>query len=259
MKINIYNQPVPWATYRAELIGTGILVAVGLSIVILSFGQGSPIIQLIPNAGLRRLITGFLFGCTGGLIAISPIGKESGAHINPAVTFGFWLMSKIRVNHAMGYVFAQILGAMLGALPLVAWGVMGRSIDFGATLPGTSYGIGWALIGEMLTTFILIFGLFFFLQHRYLRSFTPAIFPFLYAIMVFAEANVSGTSTNPARSFGPALISGNWHAWWVYWLGPFMGVLLAVGTYQITGRHLSDITVAKLHHFEHDRYGIFHL
>ena len=159
----------------------------------------------------------------------------------------------------MGYVFAQILGAMLGSLPLVAWGVMGRSIDFGATLPGTSYGIGWALIGEMLTTFILIFGLFFFLQHRYLKSFTPAIFPFLYAIMVFAEANVSGTSTNPARSFGPALISGNWHAWWVYWLGPFMGVLLAVGTYQITGRHLSDITVAKLHHFEHDRYGIFHL
>ena len=257
MRINIHNQPVPWALYRAELIGTGLLVGVGLSIVILSFGQGSPIIQLIPSAGLRRLITGFLFGTTGGLIALSPLGKESGAHINPAVTFGFWLMKKIRAFHAMGYVFAQMLGAMLGALPLAAWGVMGRSIDFGATLPGAA-GTCWALLGEVATTFILIFGLFFFLQHRRLKSFTPAIFPFMYAMMVFAEANVSGTSTNPARSFGPALISGNWNAWWVYWIGPFFGVLLAVGTYRITGRFWSNIAVAKLYYFEHDRYDIFH-
>ncbi|HUW50869.1 MAG TPA: aquaporin [Sulfuricella sp.] len=243
--------------FGAELIGTALLVAVGLSIVILDFGQGSPVVRLLPSAGWRRLITGFLFGTTGALIALSPLGKESGAHINPVVTLAFWLMGKLRARHVLVYVFAQLTGAVAGAVPLLAWGAMGRSIAFGATLPGAAYGTGWALLGETAATFALIFGLLFFLQHRRLRSFTPALFPFLYAAMVFVEANVSGTSTNPARSFGPAIISGNWHAWWVYWLGPLLGALLGVAVYRLAGRHWSTIAVAKLHHFEHDRYGVF--
>ena len=75
--------------------------------------------------------------------------------------------------------------------------------------------------------------------------------------MVFAEASVSGTSTNPARSFGPALISGDWQAWWVYWLGPLLGTLLGVAMLRLTGRHRWDTVVAKLYHFRHDRYGVF--
>ena len=255
--MDIRNQSIPWLLLGAELIGTALLVGVGLSIVILAFGQGSPIVQFIPDAGGRRLITGFLFGTTGALIALSPLGKESGAHINPAVTLGFWLMGKLRARHAMGYVLAQISGAVVGAVPLLAWGAMGRSIAFGATQPGAAYGAGWALLGEIATTFALIFGLFYFLQHRRLRAFTPALFPFLYALMVFVEADVSGTSTNPARSFGPAVISGDWQAWWVYWLGPLLGTLLAVAVYRLGGRRWSTIAVAKLHHFEHDRYGVF--
>lgn len=251
------GRPFPWMLYGAELIGTAVLVAVGLSIVILNFGQGSPVIRLLPDAGARRLITGFLFGTTGALIALSPIGKESGAHINPAVTLGFWLMGKLKARHMPGYMLAQLAGAAVGALPLLAWGEMGRSIDFGATFPNAAYGMGWALLGETVTTFALIFGLFFFLQHRRLRNFTPALFPFLYAAMVFVEANVSGTSTNPARSFGPSLISGDWHGGWVYWLGPLLGTLFGVMIFKMTGRHWSKIPVAKIHHFEHDRYGVF--
>lgn len=244
--------------YGAELMGTALLVAVGLSIVILAFGHGSPVVRLLPDAGWRRLITGFLFGTTGALIALSPLGRESGAHINPVVTLAFWLTGKLKARYVPGYVLAQMAGAALGALPLLAWGAMGRSIAFGATLPGAAYGAYWALLGETVTTFALVFGLFFFLQHWRLREFTPALFPFLYAIMVFVEANVSGTSTNPARSFGPALISGDWHGWWVYWLGPLLGTLLGVAVFRLFGRRRSRIAVAKLHHFEHDRYGVFH-
>jgi aquaporin Z len=79
----------------------------------------------------------------------------------------------------------------------------------------------------------------------------------MYAIMVFLEANVSGTSTNPARSFGPSLISGNWHGWWVYWLGPLLGTLCGVAIFRNAGWHQSATLIAKLHHFEHDRYGVF--
>lgn len=257
MTINTHDQSFPWMLYGSELVGTALLIAVGLSIVILDFGQGSPVISFLPSAGLRRLITGFLFGTTGALIALSPLGKESGAHINPVVTLGFWLMGKLRAGNALGYVLAQLMGAVLGAVPLLAWGTMGRSISYGATFPGVTYGIGWAFLGETAATFALIFGLLFFLQHRYLRNYTPALFPFLYSFLVYVEANVSGTSTNPARSFGPAVISGDWHAWWIYWLGPVLGTLLGVAAYCVVGRDWSMISVAKLHHFEHDRYGVF--
>ena len=255
--MNDRDKSFPWMLYGAELIGTALLVAVGLSIVIINFGHGSPVVRYVPSEALRRLITGFLFGTTGALIALSSLGKESGAHINPAVTLAFWLMGKLNARYALGYVIAQITGAATGALPLLAWGAMGRSVAFGATMPGADYGAGWALLGETATTFALIFGLFYFLQHRRLRNFAPALFPFLYAFMVLVEANVSGTSTNPARSFGPALISGEWHAWWVYWLGPLLGTLLAVVAYRLGRLRWSTIAVAKLHHFEHDRYGVF--
>jgi aquaporin Z len=251
------KRPMPWTLFFSELVGTALLLAVGLSAVILDFGTGSPIAQVIPSSGLRRLVTGFLFGTTGGLIALSPVGKESGAHINPVVTLAFWLMGKMRGSHAVGYILAQLAGAVLGAVPLLAWGQVGRSINFGATQPGSGYGPWLAMLGETATTFALIGGLFFFLRHPHIRNFTPAIFPFLYATMVFLEAPISGTSTNPARSLGPAVISGAWRDWWVYWLGPLVGTLIGVAVYKFSWLRELEIEVAKLYHFEHDPHRVF--
>lgn len=251
------NQSFPWKLFGAEVIGTALLIAVGLSVVIVEFGDGSPVARLLPSAAWRRAVTGFLFGITGALIALSPLGKESGAHINPVVTLGFWLIGRLKARHVIGYVLSQLAGATIGAAPLLAWGAMGRSVTYGATLPGAAYGAAWAMVGEAGTTFALIFGLFFFLRRRRLRRFTPALFPPLYAVMVWLEAPVSGTSTNPARSFGPAVISGDWHGWWIYWIGPLAGTLLAVAAHRWSARHRPAIAVAKIHHFEHDRYGIF--
>ena len=255
--MNTNSRPLPWTLFLAELVGTALLILVGLSVVIVDFGQGSPVGHWLPNAGWRRLITGFLFGSTGALIALSPLGKESGAHINPVVSLSFWLMGKLRGRHTLGYVLAQLLGAIIGALPLLAWGAMGRSVEFGATEPGADYGPGWALLGEVITTFAMVIGLFFFIRHRKIRAFTPALFPVLYAVMVFLEAPISGTSTNPARSLGPAVIAGVWQDWWVYWLGPLIGALLGVATYRFTWLRHVEIEVAKLYHFEHDPHGIF--
>ena len=257
--MSVPDQPFPWKVLGAELMGTALLISIGLSIVIFDFGKGSPMVDILPSAAGRRVITGFLFGTTGALIAISPLGKESGAHINPAVTFGFWLMNLMKTSHAVGYVLCQLIGALVGASLLLGWGVMGASVAYGATTPGSSYGILPALLGELVTTFALIFGLFVFLQHRLLRKFTPALFPPLYAIMVWLEAPVSGTSTNPARSFGPEVISTDWHGWWIYWLGPLLGSLLAVAAYHWTGWARQRIGVAKIFHFDHDPYGIFHV
>ena len=132
-------QTIPWLVLRAELLGTAALVLVGLSLVILMFGDGSPIPGVLPSEGWRRLITGFLFGTTGALIALSPVGERSGAHINPIVTLAFRLMGKLDLPTSLGYVVAQLAGAILGSLPLLAWGAMGRSVAFGATFPGEGY------------------------------------------------------------------------------------------------------------------------
>jgi len=245
---------IPWQTFVSELVGTALLVLVGLTVVILMFGTGSPGAQTIPDEGLRRLITGFLFGTTGALIALSPVGTESGAHINPVVTFGFWMMGKLKSRNAVAYVLAQLTGAVLGSLPLLLWGSMGRSVAFGATLPGEGYTVATVLIGEAITTFGLIAGLCIFLGFRPLRPFTPALFPFLYAFMVYVESPISGTSTNPARSLGPAIVSGQWQGWWVYWIGPLIGVLAGIVAFSFLARR---IEVAKVYHFESDRRRLF--
>jgi len=244
----------PWRVFASELVGTALLVLVGLSLVILIFGAGSPILLAFPDEGLRRLITGFLFGTTGALIALSPVGKESGAHINPAVTLAFRLMGKLDLRTTLGYIVAQLIGAVVGSLPLLLWGTMGKSVDFGATFPGSGTTLTTAFLGELITTFTMVALLAVFLGFRAIRPFTPAIFPPLYAIMVWAEAPISGTSTNPARSLGPSVISGQWQGWWIYWAGPIAGMLLAVLACSFLAKR---IQVAKLYHFDSDRDRLF--
>jgi aquaporin Z len=201
------------------------------------------------------VINGFLFGSIGASIALSPIGKESGAHVNPVVTLAFWLAGRLDLRDAGAYVIAQFAGAVVGCLPLIAWGSMGRSISFGATLPGKDYSILAAVMGEVATTFGLVAGLCVFLAFHKLRTFTPVMIPFLYAFMVPLEASISGTSTNPARSFGPAIISGEWSGWWVYWVGPVMGSFVALF---LCSRLAKRIEVAKLYHFETQHSGVIH-
>jgi len=248
------HQPFPWRLFLCELSGTAVRVLGGLTLVIGMFGTGSPMTQLIPSEKLRQILTGFLFGSLGAAIALSLVGKESGAHINPAVTMVFWLFRKLDARTAIIYVVGQLAGAVIGSVPLLAFGARGRSVAFGATLPGVGYSTQAVLLGEIVTTFTMVSLLCVFIGFRRLRPFTPAIFPILYAIMVPLEASISGTSTNPARSLGPALISGQWQGWWIYWIGPLIGAFLASLACSLLAKR---ITVAKLYYFDTDRDGLF--
>jgi aquaporin Z len=164
----------------------------------------------------------------------------------------FWLFRKIEGRLAITYVLAQLSGAIIGCLPLLIWGQMGRSIQYGGTFPGSGYSIQTALMGEVITTFTMVSLLVIFIGFRRIRQFTPYMFPVLYAIMVPLEAAISGTSTNPARSLGPAVISGHWEGWWIYVIGPLAGALLASLACSLLAKR---ITIAKLYHFDSDSEG----
>ena len=80
--------PLPWQLFLAEVIGTALLLLLGLSPVILMFGVRNPFEQFVPNLAIRRSLNGIVFGSIGAAIALSPIGKVSGAHINPII---YWI------------------------------------------------------------------------------------------------------------------------------------------------------------------------
>jgi aquaporin Z len=218
--------------YLSECIGTALLVAVGLSVVIFNNGDGSPVRAWLPDAAARRAVTGFLFGWTGCLITLSPVGRISGAHINPIVSIAFRLRKRMSTRHMLGYIVSQLIGSIIGALPLLLWGRQGASVDYGATVPMAG-AMPAAFAGEVITSFMLIAGIFFLTGHRRLRRFTPFLMPPLYCIMVWLEGALSGTSTNPARSLGPSVVSGVWTGWWLFWLAPIAGACLAVWFFKL--------------------------
>ena len=235
----------------SEFAGTALLLTIGLSVVIFDWGSGSPVAKLIPDVPVRRLVTGFLFGCTGCLITLSPVGKISGAHINPAVSIAFWLRGKMKTHAMLAYVFSQMFGAVTGCLPLLFWGAQGKSVNYGNTIPGSA-GIAAAFIGEAITTACLVTVIFSFVGSPKLRNYTPYTMPFLYSFMVWAEAALSGCSTNPARSFGPAVVSIVYNGYWVFWAGPVVGVLIVVALFRwLRLHHYYKIEAARVSYHNH--------
>jgi aquaporin Z len=235
--------------YLAEFLGTALLVAIGVSFVIAIFAQGSPIQSLLPGEAARRFLAGGLFGLAGSLITVSPIGRISGAHINPAVSLAFWLEGKLAWQDALFFILAQISGGILGALFLFVWGTLGRSVAFGVTEPGHGMPLWGALAGETMITFVLILTIFITAAHMQTRRFTPWTMPFLFSIMAWCEGPVSGASANPARSIGPALIAGAWSDQWIYIFGPLLGSALAIGFIRLQVVYLPRVVVARLSHF----------
>ena len=254
MRDHTWWKELHWPEYAAELLGTAFLVFAGVSAVVFDFGTGSPLAQVLPDAGIRRLITGRLFAGSGALVAISPLGRLSGGHINPAVSLAFWMQGKMHHLDLGGYILGQLLGAVAGSLLVVlVWGGRAASVGYGTTLPGTGHPLWMVFLAEASLSFLLVLSIFVFVSHHRLMRWTPLMVWILVAVMVWLEAPISGTSLNPARSFGPALVSWLWSSHWLYWVAPPIGALLAVGAFRLLTAGERDVLTGKLFHVSHYR------
>jgi aquaporin Z len=235
-----------WSLYAAEFLGTALLLIGGLSAVILIVSPASPLAALALPGWLARGIAGALFGMTGTLVTISALGKHSGAHLNPAMTLAFVIEGKISRSHAALYVVSQCLGAIAGAWVVLVWGPLGKPLTYGATTPAVGINPVLAVALEAVCTVVLVGTVFVFLGHPRLRRFTPWTMSPMYAVMVSFEAPFTGTSTNPARSLGPAVATGTWQGFWIYLVGPALGALVGVVVARLVGRGRRDVHQARI-------------
>ena len=169
-----------------------------------------------------------------GLVIMAMVyatGHLSGAHINPAVTLAFTLTRHFSRREAVAYIGAQLAGATAGALLLGAiWTDMPASL--GATVP--TVGAGSALVYEaVLTAFLMFVILAVATDTRAVGAAAAIAIGGTIGLDALFGGPVTGASMNPARSFGPALVSGTWTDFWVYIIGPVAGAALGAVAYQL--------------------------
>ena len=163
------------------------------------------------------------------LAVILFMGAVSGAHLNPVVSLAFALRGDFPWQRVPWYMLVQLIGATLACVFLL--GVFGNVEHLGATLPGPGYHPWQAFLMEIALTGGLVSVILGTASAAQNVGAIGAIGVGGYiALAGLWAAPVSGTSMNPARSFGPALVSGDWHAYWVYVAGPLVGAGIAVGS-----------------------------
>lgn len=233
---------VEWA---CEAVATALLLLGGLSAVCLDFGPHSPLSSWPTSP--RLLVTGLLFAGTGSLLAISPLGRRSGAHLNPVVTAAFWIQGKVHPHDLAGYVIAQLLGALAGtALLATLWGHEAAAVHLGATAPGSGVGYPEAVAVEAAMTGLLVLTLLLMTSSPTTARWTPLALWLLVATLVWVGAPYTGTSLNPARSLGPAVLAPLWRPYWVYVVGPALGGGLAAAAFSLLRQR--RVLTTKLFH-----------
>ena len=205
-----------WRRLFSELLGT-------FALVLVAAGGG-----LLHGEGQITLAAAVVAPGLMVMAIILFMGAISGAHLNPAVSLAFALRGDFPWKRVPGYIVVQLAGATLACLFLLA--VFGNVQHLGATLPGPGYANWQALLMEIVLTALLVSVILGTASAAQNVGAIAALGVGGYiALAGLWAAPVSGTSMNPARSFGPALVSGDFAGYWVYVAGPLAGALIAVG------------------------------
>ncbi len=203
----------------AEFVGTFLLVFAG---------PGAVVVNEVSGGGVGSLGIGLSFGLAV-MAAIYAIGHLSGAHINPAVTVAFALTRHFPWRLVPAYVVSQLAGACAASVAHLT--LFGDVANLGATVPSGSP-MQAAFLELLLTLFLMFVVSAVATDVRAVGQAAAIAIGGYVALAAIFAGPIAGASMNPARSFGPALLSGTWSGHWAYWVGPITGAVLGALLYR---------------------------
>ncbi len=206
----------------AEALGTLLLLFVGTGAIISTAFVHSP-------SGSQLLIVALAHGIALA-IAITAALAISGGHINPAVTIGMLVARRIKVTDAVGYIVAQIVGATLAILLLMLMlpSSLGTTVTWGLPSLSSSTTVVQGIMIEAMITFFLVFSVFMTAADQKIGSKIGGLGVGLTLVVLILFAGpFTGAAANPAVFMGPAIATGNFTNWYVYWIGPLLGGIVA--------------------------------
>jgi aquaporin Z len=212
----------------AEFIGTFWLVLGGCGSAVLA--------AAFPDMGIGFVGVALAFGLTVLTMAYA-IGHISGCHLNPAVSFGLWAGKRFKGSELIGYIIAQMLGAIVAALVLffIASGKAGFNLSSGFASNGFAdhspggYSLGAAFLCEAVMTFIFLMVILGSTDKRAPQGFAPIAIGLALTLIHLISIPVTNTSVNPARSTSQAIFVGGWaiSQLWLFWVAPILGAIIA--------------------------------
>jgi aquaporin Z len=226
--------------YLADGLGLAMFMVSACAFALLLEHPGSPVHALLPDVAVRRALMGLAMGGTLVANVMAPWGRRSGAHWNPGVTLAFWRLGHVRDADVAGYVLAQFAGGAAG-VAFVA-GLAGPAladphVHYVVTRPGPA-GASTAFAAEALISFLMMSVVVRMTASERYKALTPWAAGALLALFIALESPLSGTSLNPARTFGSALLARDWTAFPVYLVAPPLAMALAVEVWRLECRIL---------------------
>ncbi|HEV3485290.1 MAG TPA: aquaporin, partial [Vicinamibacterales bacterium] len=225
--------PPHWPEYLIEMASLAAFMASAATFATVLQHPSSPLSSWMAGGVAGRVPMAAAMGLTAMALIYSPWGRRSGAHMNPAVTITFLRLRKIAARDAAGYVVAQFVGGCAGiatATTLLAQLPADPSVNYVATLPGPT-GVLVAVVAEAAISFGLMLTVLHLSNDARFHRYTGMAAGLLVFAYITVEAPLSGMSMNPARSLGPALLTGSFRSVWIYFVGPLAGMLAAAELY----------------------------
>lgn len=204
----------------AEFLGPFALVYIGAGAIIATGGK-----DLVAIALAHGLAIGLL---------VASAGHVSGGVYNPALTVGLIAARRLSAGLGLAYIVAQLLGAAVAAA-LLKLSFSAKAIDavqLGTPLLGAGVSAGQGVLVEAILTFLLMFAVFgTAIDPRGPKTIAGLVIGLVITMDIFAGGGLTGAAMNPSRAFGPELVQGVWDGWWIYWVGPILGAVIAALVY----------------------------